>query len=222
MKIECAPLGPFETNCYLLTDEATKTCAVVDAPAGSGEHVIAEIAERGLKLEALLLTHGHWDHMADAHLFKKAGATVYAHRDDRRLIEQVETVAPRYKAMIPWLPDSAFTSCRVDTWLDDGDTVRVLGRDVAVHHVPGHCPGSLLFYFAGDKLAFPGDAIFAGSVGRTDLPGGDWPTLLRSIREKIYTLPKDTVLFPGHGEETTVEAEYVANPYARPAAPAAP
>ena len=194
MNIECVPLGPFETNCYLLTDDAGKECAVVDAPPGAGEHVLAEIRERGLKLTSLLLTHGHWDHMADAHFFKKAGATVYAHRDDAVLIEEVEKVAPRYKAMIPWLPDSAFTSCKVDVWLNDGDTVRVLGRDFAVSHVPGHCPGSLLFYSATDKLAFPGDAIFQGSVGRTDLPGGNWPALLKSIREKIYTLPKDTIV----------------------------
>ena len=216
MKIECVPLGPFETNCYLLTDDAGKNCAVVDAPPGAGEHVLAEIRERGLRCECLLLTHGHWDHMADAHFFQKAGIKIYAHKDDQRLIEQVETVAPRYQAMIPWLPDSAFTSAKVDVWLNEGDEVTVLGAKFAVRHVPGHCPGSLLFYSAADKLAFPGDAIFQGSVGRSDLPGGDWPTLLKSIREKIYTLPKDTVLFPGHGDETTVEAEFISNPYARP------
>ena len=216
MKVECIPLGPFETNCYLLTADDGVTCAVVDAPPGAGEHLLAEITERGLKLEALLLTHGHWDHMADAHLFKKAGATVYAHRDDARIIEQVETVADRYRTMIPWLPASAFTSCRVDRWVDEGDTVRAVGRDWRVSHVPGHCPGSLLFHCPEEGIAFPGDAIFAQSVGRTDLPGGSWPTLLKSIREKIYTLPKRTVLLPGHGEDTTVEAEMIANPYARP------
>jgi hydroxyacylglutathione hydrolase len=219
MKIECVPLGPFETNCYLLTDDAGKSCAVVDAPPGSGEHILAEIAERGLKLESLLITHGHWDHMADAHLFQKAGAKVYAHKADEVLIEQVERVAPRYRAMIPWLSDSAFTSCKVDAWLDEGDTVDAVGLTFEVRHVPGHCPGSILFYSTQEKLAFVGDAIFAGSVGRTDLPGGDWPTLLKAIREKIYTLPKDTVLFTGHGEDTTVGAEFISNQYARPLNP---
>ena len=219
MKIECAPLGPFETNCYLLTDEATKTCAVIDAPPGSGEHVIAEILERGYAIGPLVLTHGHWDHMADAHLFKKAGAKVYAHRDDQRIIEDVSVVMPRMQKMIPWLPDSAFTSCEVDAWLAEGDTIGLAGETFAVRHVPGHCPGSILLWCEAEKLAFCGDAIFSGSVGRTDLPGGDRPTLLRSIREKIYTLPHETVLYPGHGEATLVGDEYVSNPYARPENP---
>lgn len=218
MKIECTPLGPFETNCFLITADDGKNCAVVDAPPGAGEHVLAEIAERGLKLGALLLTHGHWDHMADAHKFRAAGATVYAHRDDKVLIEHVETVADRYRAMIPWLPANAFTSCTVDHWIDEGDTVEAAGHTWQVRHVPGHCPGSILFYCPEAKLAFPGDAIFEQSVGRTDLPGGSWPQLLASIRQKIYTLPKDTTLLPGHGGQTTVEAEIIANPYARPTA----
>lgn len=217
MKIERAPFGPFETNCYLLTDDAKTACAIVDAPPGSARPILAALARRGLRPEALLLTHGHWDHMADAHLFQKAGAKVYAHRDDRVIIEQVARVAPKYKAMVPGLTDDDFTPCAVDVWLEEGDAVSVPGATFAVRHVPGHCPGSLLFYCAAESLAFPGDAIFAGSVGRTDLPGGDWNTLLKSIREKIYTLPPDTVLLPGHGGETTVGDEIAGNPYARPA-----
>lgn len=216
MQTERFTLGPFGTNCYLVIAADGVTCAVVDAPPGAGAAVLPLIAERGLRPESLLLTHGHWDHMADAHLFKKAGATVYAHRDDARIIERVETVADRYRAMIPWLPASAFTSCAVDRWLDDGDSVSAAGREWAVRHVPGHCPGSLLFHCAEEKLAFSGDAIFAGSVGRSDLPGGSWPQLLRSIREKIYTLPADTTLLPGHGDPTTVGEEMRSNPYARP------
>ncbi len=217
MKIECAPFGPFETNCYLLTDEAKKTCAVIDAPPGSAKPILAELERRGLTPECLLLTHGHWDHMADAHLFQKAGVKVYAHKDDRVIIEEVARVAPKYKAMVPWLTDADFTPCTVDVWLEDGDTVTVLGVPFGVRHVPGHCPGSLLFHCPSENLAFSGDAIFAGSVGRTDLPGGDWNTLLKSIREKIYTLPEETVLFPGHGGETSVEEEMASNRYARPA-----
>lgn len=219
MKVECIPLGPFETNCYLLTAADQRHCAVVDAPPGSGEHVLAEIAERGLKLDVLLLTHGHWDHMADAHKFRAAGATIVAHRDDQVLIENVESVEARYRAMIPWLPANAFTSCKVDRWIEEGETLEAAGHTWQVRHVPGHCPGSLLFFCPEAGIAFPGDAIFAQSVGRTDLPGGSWPTLLQSIRTKIYTLPKNTVLFPGHGDDTTVEAEIIANPYARPENP---
>ncbi len=217
MKIERAAFGPFSTNCYLITDDATKSCVVIDAPPGSGAPVLAALERRGLRAESLLLTHGHWDHMSDAHLFQKAGAKVYAHKDDRFIIEQVDLVAPKYKAMVPGLPDSAFTPCKVDVWLEDGDAVSAIGFTFEVRHVPGHCPGSLLFHCVSEKIAFVGDAIFAGSVGRTDLPGGDWNTLLKSIREKIYTLPADTALLPGHGDETSVGEEIESNPYARPA-----
>lgn len=216
MKIECIPLGPFETNCYLLTAADGRHCAVVDAPPGSGRAVLAEIKSRGLIPEKLLLTHGHWDHMADAHLFQKAGAKVYAHRDDERIIEQVEKIADRYLGMIPWLKREDFVGCKVDHWLEHGDTVEAAGKTWGVRHVPGHCPGSLLFHCPEEQVAFPGDAIFEQSVGRTDLPGGSWPELLRSIRREIYTLPPETVLLPGHGGQTSVEAEMQGNPYARP------
>ena len=217
LRIEAVPLGPFETNAYLLTSEGSKDCAVVDAPKGAGENLLAEIRARGLRVTHLLITHGHWDHMCDAADFSAAGAQVVAHRADQVLIEQVESVRPRYQAMIPWLEDRDFRSCRVDRWVDQGDTIEVLGRAFEVRHVPGHCPGNVLFHCMAEKVCFPGDAIFKGSVGRTDLPNGNWNQLLQSIRAQIYSLPDDTHLLPGHGETTTVGEEKRANPYARPA-----
>ncbi|MFN7340772.1 MAG: MBL fold metallo-hydrolase [Opitutia bacterium] len=218
LRVESVCLGPFETNAYLLTAEGSSECALVDAPKGAAGELLDEIRSRGLRLAQLLLTHGHWDHMCDAAAIKEAtGCQVLAHRDDQLMVEEIERVRPRYQAMIPWLGDADFRGCKVDRWLADGDTVEVMGRRFEARHVPGHCPGSLLFHSPEDKLALVGDAIFRGSVGRTDLPGGDWNTLLRSIRTRIYTLPPDTHLLPGHGDPTTVAEEMRSNPYAKPA-----
>ncbi len=217
MKIESYPLGPFETNCYLLIDDAGKRCVVVDAPPGAGKVVLPEIQKRGLTLEALLLTHGHWDHMCDGADFALPGVAIYAHRADQDCYEKPEKFAPWYQMALPSLTLADFRTVKISRWVEDGATLELLGKVFEVRHVPGHCPGNILFYCAGEKFAFTGDALFAGSVGRSDLPGGSWPVLLKSIREKIYTLPDDVELFAGHGGETTVGREKATNPYARPA-----
>ena len=216
MKIEAASLGPFETNAYLLSSDDGKECIVVDAPQGAAAKLLPLIKARGLKLTHLLLTHGHWDHMCEAHAFAAAGAEVLAHRADRELIENIEAYKDRYLAMLPELSDADFQSVKVTTWLEDGSTFIAAGKSFEARHVPGHCPGSLLFYCASDQVAFCGDAIFRGSVGRTDLPNGNWNELLTSIRTRIYTLPNETVLHPGHGGRTTVGHEKQNNPYAKP------
>lgn len=216
MKIEAASLGPFETNAYLLSSDDGKECLVIDAPQGAAAKLLPLIKARGLKLTHLLLTHGHWDHMCEAHAFAAAGAEVLAHRADRELIENIEAYKDRYLAMLPELSDADFQSVKVTTWLEDGSTFIAAGMSFEARHVPGHCPGSLLFYCASDQVAFCGDAIFRGSVGRTDLPNGNWNELLTSIRTRIYTLPNVTVLHPGHGGRTTVGHEQQNNPYAKP------
>jgi glyoxylase-like metal-dependent hydrolase (beta-lactamase superfamily II) len=216
MKIEVWSLGPFETNAYLLTSEDDKSCLLVDAPKDAAKKILPIIQSRGLTLTHVLITHGHWDHMCDAHAFAKAGVQVLAHRDDQQLIENIEAYRERYTAMMPFLTAEDFRSTHVTQWLKHGDTFSALGRTFEARHVPGHCPGSLLFYSATDQLAFSGDAIFAGSVGRTDLPNGNWHQLLESIRTQIYTLPDVTTLLPGHGGSTTVGREKQSNPYAKP------
>jgi glyoxylase-like metal-dependent hydrolase (beta-lactamase superfamily II) len=216
MKIESWSLGPFETNAYLLTSDDGKSCAVVDAPRDAAKTLLPEIKKRGLKLTHILITHGHWDHMCDAHAFANAGAQALAHEDDQQLIENIEGYRDRYQAMMPFLREEDFHSCKVSQWLKQGDSFEAVGKKFEVRHVPGHCPGSLLFYCAEEKLAFTGDTIFNGSVGRTDLPNGDWNQLLKSIREQIYTLPEETHLLPGHGGKTSVGKEKKTNPYARP------
>ncbi len=216
MKIEVWSLGPFETNAYLLTADNGKDCCVVDAPRDAAKTLLPEIKKRGLKLTHLLITHGHWDHMCDAHAFATDGAQVLAHKDDQQLIENIEAYRNRYQAIMPFLTEADFHSVKVSQWLNQGDNFKAIGLNFEVRHVPGHCPGSLLFYSADEKCAFVGDAIFKGSVGRTDLPNGNWNELLKSIRSQVYTLPDDTVLLPGHGGQTTVGEEKKSNPYAKP------
>ena len=134
-------------------------------------------------------------------------AQVHAHGADRPLIETPEVMRPLL------LPGMVVEPVKVDRWLEDGDSIDAFGEKVRVSHVPGHCPGSLMFYFEGKQAAFPGDALFRGSVGRTDLPGGDAGELERSIRSRIYTLPDATTVYPGHGGPTTVGEEKAHNPY---------
>lgn len=216
MKITAYPLGPFETNAYLVVAAKSQECYVVDAPKDAGPLLLAEINRQGLKLTHLLITHGHWDHMCDAHHFAAAGALVIAHHADQQLIENIETYRKRYQSMIPSLSDDDFRSVKVDRWVDEGATVTAGGTSFEIRHVPGHCPGSILFYAAAEQIAFTGDAIFKGSVGRTDLPNGNWNELLLSIRNRIYSLPDEVILLPGHGGQTSVGVEKRTNPYAKP------
>ncbi|MDR1817656.1 MAG: MBL fold metallo-hydrolase [Puniceicoccales bacterium] len=218
MKIERATLGPYETNAYVLWDETTRRCAIVDAPPEAAAVLLPEIRRRALTLEALLLTHGHWDHMCDAGALAAAvpGLAVFANRDDAAQYAHPEQFAPWYMAGMPELTEDAFKPVEVTRWLTDGDTFEVIGSTFEARHVPGHCPGNLLFYCATEKVAFPGDVIFRESVGRTDLPGGDWATLRASVRNRVFTLPAETVLLPGHGPATSVEHEIANNPHVRP------
>jgi hydroxyacylglutathione hydrolase len=160
------------------------------------------------RLVELWLTHGHWDHMqGGAEVVRTSGAKVRAHLDDRILIETPEV-------MDRFMGESLnLEAVHVDHWVKQGDSLAALGTTAEVRHVPGHCPGNILFHFAKHNAAFVGDALFNGSIGRTDLPGGDFEQLARAIREQIYTLPGDTTVFPGHGPKTTVAAERAGNPY---------
>jgi glyoxylase-like metal-dependent hydrolase (beta-lactamase superfamily II) len=140
---------------------------------------------------------------------RATGAKVSAHADDKILLETPGVMEVFLPSTIKLEP------VRVDRWLTQGETFSALGRVWEVRHVPGHCPGSVLFWCAAEGLAFSGDAIFQGSVGRTDFPGGSMKRLEESIRTQIYTLPDATILYPGHGDATTVAAEKAGNPFVR-------
>lgn len=208
MKLHVIPAGPIQTNAYLLTEPARGEAVLIDAPGGVWAEVEPILREEKCRLVELWITHGHWDHtQGGAEVVRASGAAVRAHPDDRVLIETPEVMERFMGGGLKLEP------IRVDHWVRPGDRWQALGAEVEVRHVPGHCPGNVLFYFAAAGAAFVGDALFAGSVGRTDLPGGDFDVLERSIREQIYTLPEETVVYPGHGPDTTVGAEKGTNPY---------
>jgi len=207
LDVETFTLGLLATNAFLLTDRDYPGEAVlIDAPLGAWDAVHPKL--RGRKLGKLLLTHGHFDHVEDAALIRReAKAKTFGHADDKDFFENPAQLA----AMM--LPEAQVDTVEIDEWIAPGSELSVLGRTVEIRHVPGHAPGNVLFYFPGDGLAFVGDAIFAGGVGRPDIPGGHWPTLEKSIREQIYTLPEKTTLYPGHGPTTTVGEEKTSNPF---------
>ena len=204
MKIVAIPNGGFLENTYLLVDEASAECAVVD-PGEAAGLILHKIAETGARPVAIWLTHAHIDHVLGVGRVREAtGAPVYLHPGDRPLYDGLPEQASWFglAADVPPPPDRAFAA---------GDTVAVGGLAFSVRHTPGHSPGGVCL--VGPGCAFVGDVIFKGSIGRTDLPGGDFDTLIASIVRELLVLPDATILYTGHGPETTVGAERRSNPY---------
>lgn len=210
MNLYVRPAGPIETNAYLLTEPSRGEAVLVDAPGGIWAEIEGLLAEDKCKLTELWLTHGHWDHtQGGAEVVRKTGAKVLAHHDDQVLIESPQVMSRFLTAGTQLEP------VKVDRWVKQGEVFDALGTKVQVRHVPGHCPGNILFYLPAGRMALVGDALFNRSVGRTDLPGGSREMLAESIRTQIYTLPDETTVYPGHGPETTVGDEKANNPYVR-------
>lgn len=204
------PAGPIQTNAYLLTEPARGEAVLIDAPGGIWAEVAPILKKADCRLTELWLTHGHWDHtQGGAELVRATGAKVRAHAADCAMIETPEVMERFMGERMNLEP------VPVAHWVAQGERFEALGTTVEVRHVPGHCPGNVLFYLPALSAAFVGDALFKGSVGRSDLPGGDFEQLARSIREQIYTLPAATAVFPGHGPGTTVAGEKEGNPYVR-------
>lgn len=208
MNLHVLPAGPIQTNAYLLTAPDRGEAVLIDAPEGVWAEVAPILAQQKCRLTELWLTHGHWDHMQGAaEVVVASKAKTRAHADDRVLYETPEVMERLMGEELNLAP------VHVDHWVRQGEKFEALGAPVEVRHVPGHCPGNVLFYFSSLGAAFVGDALFAGSVGRTDLPGGNFAQLEQSIRGQIYSLPGATVVFPGHGPRTTVAHEREHNPY---------
>jgi len=164
---------------------------------------------RDIAIEALFITHGHWDHIGDDHLFKKDGAKVYVHRDDRMVVEHPDIIVLFAGS------NMGLTPCMVDYAIGDDFYFNVAGVDLHSNHVRGHSPGGAVFYIKCAGVAFVGDTLFRDGIGRCDLPGGNEETLISGIKEKILSLPGDTIIIPGHSRFTTVEYERENNEYLR-------
>jgi glyoxylase-like metal-dependent hydrolase (beta-lactamase superfamily II) len=201
--VDCLTLGPLATNCYVVRpDEASMDAVVVD-PSGSAKEIRLELASRGARCAAILVTHGHFDHItALAGLAEGTGAPVYAPAAERALLERPAEFTPPELVVRPWT---------ADTLLEGGEILELAGLELEVIAAPGHSPGHLTFRC--ERALFSGDVLFEGGVGRTDLPGGDWTTLLSSLRTLVERLPAETVVYPGHGPATTLGAELARNPF---------
>ena len=204
MKIVSIPNGRFVENCYLVIDEAGAECAIID-PGEEAGLIAHKLAAANVKAVAIWLTHAHLDHVLGVPRLKAdTGAPVYLHAGDRALYDHVPDQATAFGMCATPLPAP-------DRALAHGDLLRVGTLQFRVRHAPGHSPGSVVF--EGQGVAFAGDVLFQGSIGRTDLPGGDFETLIRSIERELLTLPDSTIVYSGHGPETTVGRERRANPF---------
>lgn len=199
-----------QTNCYLIASEKGGAAVAVDAPPDP--EAIANLAKaNGLTIAALVITHGHVDHAGGAGAVNRAtGATVYVHRDDDFLTLDPDT---QLRSLFGLVPPGDYSPPVEISDLRHGEQLHLAGLDLEVRHTPGHTPGHCCFYLAGDGILLSGDQLFRGSVGRTDLPGGNWDDLLSSMTSQVLTLPDEVRVLPGHGPETTIGAERRHNPF---------
>ena len=203
LRVEQLPLGPIGTNCYVVRADASSAEAAVVDPSGAATELRLLLASLGTRCAGILVTHGHWDHLVGvAELAQGAGAPVYMAEGERVLLESPEEFTPPGISLPPYTPD---------VLLRGGEAVEVAGIEFDVLSVPGHSPAHLAYH--ADGSLFSGDVLFAGSVGRTDLPGADWNTLVASIRSLVEAFPPETVVYPGHGPATTLGDELARNPF---------
>ncbi len=199
-------LGPIGTNCYVVRASRTSDEAVVIDPSGDAVDLRLELARIGARCAAILITHGHWDHLLGvAELAEGTEAPLHMAEDERALLENLPDLVPAGVHARAYTPD---------VLLKGDETLELAGISFETLRVPGHSPGHLAYY--ADGCLFSGDVLFAGSVGRTDLPGADWETLVGSLRTLTDRLPPETVVYPGHGPPTTLGAELARNPFLAP------
>jgi hydroxyacylglutathione hydrolase len=209
MILESFPVGPLRCNCTILGDEVTHEAMVVD-PGENIPEILSRLQKHGLTLRQIVVTHAHIDHVGGAALLKKlTGAPVFLNKRDLGLLSAMEMQAGWLGVLTPEVapPDAS---------ADDGLAVGLTALPGEVIHTPGHTPGSICLLFPEQQLLLAGDTLFAGSIGRTDLPGGDGRQILRSLRDRLLILPDTTRVVPGHGPETTIGEERQSNPFLQP------
>ena len=197
-------VGSLMANCYIVGSEKTKDGMVID-PGAEAQRILKAVQELGLKIEAIVATHAHMDHVSAVGELKAAtGAEFLIHEDDAPGLKEVEPFASFFGESFPQPPPP-------DRLLKHGDIIRVGDLAFKVLHTPGHTLGGMCL--AGEGVVFTGDTLFAQGIGRFDLPGGDYPALMEAIRSRLMALPDDTVVYPGHGPETSIGHEHQYNPY---------
>ncbi|TCJ17377.1 MBL fold metallo-hydrolase [Rubrobacter taiwanensis] len=206
MILESLVVGLFQENCYVFGDEESGTGVIID-PGDEATRIALAVEQTGLEIEKILLTHAHIDHIgAVAELAQEYACPVLIHPEAEPMLRQAPAQAVMMGIRFGKAPE-------VDGYMQEGEPVEVGNLSLDPLYTPGHAPGHLSLYCADEGLVFAGDALFAGSIGRTDLPGGDHQTLLASIREKLLALPDETRVYPGHGPSTTIGDERRSNPF---------
>ena len=206
MILEKLTVGPFQENCYIVGDEATGTGALID-PGDEAARIALAVEQMNLEIAQIIITHSHIDHVgAVAALVEEYACPVLMHAEAEPMLKQLPSQALMMGLRFGKVP-------AVDGYIEDREVVSVGGLSFTTLYTPGHAPGHLAFYAPGEGLVISGDALFAGSVGRVDLPGGSMEVLMRSINERLLTLPDETVVLSGHGPETTIGEERAHNPF---------
>ena len=206
MILEKLTVGPFQENCYIVGDEATGTGALFD-PGDEATRIALAVEQTNLEISQIIITHAHLDHVgAVTTLVDEYACPVLMHREAEPMLRQLPSQALMMGVRFGKVPN-------VDGYIEDEEVVRVGNLSFTALYTPGHAPGHLAFYSAAEGVVISGDALFAGSVGRVDLPGGSMEVLMRSINERLLTLPDDTVVLSGHGPETTMGEERAHNPF---------